>query len=350
MTIRKVERSVALGLILAVNIALLAPSPAAAKRTCMGRRATLVGSRRAERIIGTPRNDVIVALAGADEIYARGGNDLVCGGGGRDVVLGEEDADRLDGGPGIDFLFGGGGNDKLELGGGLVNGGDGGDGDDSIVGNDLLRGIDLAGFSQSSDAVTVDLQAGTATGNGRDTLEEIEGAVGTPKADTLLGDAGTNVLFGGSGNDSIDGRGNLGNTDSPLAEEGDLLYGDGISDEPPGNDTLTGGSGLNIAVFAYSEAPVQVDLGTGTATGEGVDTLNEIQFVMGSRFDDTLRGDDGDNGFDPYLGNDTIDGGEGEDVLALLAPSGVTASLETGIATANGERDTFSAIENLWGS
>jgi uncharacterized delta-60 repeat protein len=58
---------------------------------CMGRKATIVGSRRGEVLKGTGHRDVIAGLAGNDRIKARGGNDLICGGPGKD---------RIDGGPG----------------------------------------------------------------------------------------------------------------------------------------------------------------------------------------------------------------------------------------------------------
>jgi uncharacterized delta-60 repeat protein len=58
---------------------------------CMGRKATVVGTRRGETLKGTGHRDVIAALAGNDRVKGRGGNDLICGGPGHD---------RLDGGPG----------------------------------------------------------------------------------------------------------------------------------------------------------------------------------------------------------------------------------------------------------
>jgi uncharacterized delta-60 repeat protein len=58
---------------------------------CMGRKATIVGTRRGEVLKGTGHRDVIAGLAGNDRIKGRGGNDLICGGPGKD---------RIDGGPG----------------------------------------------------------------------------------------------------------------------------------------------------------------------------------------------------------------------------------------------------------
>jgi Ca2+-binding RTX toxin-like protein len=79
--------------------------------------------------------------------------------------------------------------------------------------------------------VTVDLEAGTATGSGYDALASIENVtiIGTIEADdTLLGDDGPNALDGGEGNDTIGGRGGA-----------DTLIGG------RGADTLDGGTGAD---------------------------------------------------------------------------------------------------------
>jgi uncharacterized delta-60 repeat protein len=67
---------------------------------CLGRRATIVGTRNADRLIGTPRRDVIAALAGNDVVRGSGGNDLICGGRGNDRLIGGSDKDRFLGGTG----------------------------------------------------------------------------------------------------------------------------------------------------------------------------------------------------------------------------------------------------------
>ena len=71
---------------------------------CLGHRATIVGTRRGERLVGTRHRDVIVALAGNDIVRGRGGDDVICGGRGDD---------RLIGGKGRDLLRGGAGHNQL---------------------------------------------------------------------------------------------------------------------------------------------------------------------------------------------------------------------------------------------
>jgi uncharacterized delta-60 repeat protein len=94
---------------------------------CAGKRATIVGSPRSDRLKGTRRADVIVALGGNDRIAAGRGNDVICagdgndridGGVGNDRLYGQNGNDKLGGASGKDALSGGGGKDALNGGGG----------------------------------------------------------------------------------------------------------------------------------------------------------------------------------------------------------------------------------------
>ena len=80
---------------------------------CNGKRATIVGTQRSDRVKGTRRADVIVTLGGNDRIAAGRGNDTVCAGTGKDRISGGTGKDRLSGGTGNDRLDGGPGNDRL---------------------------------------------------------------------------------------------------------------------------------------------------------------------------------------------------------------------------------------------
>lgn len=70
--------------------------------TCLGKRATIVGTPRADVLPGSRRANVIVGLGGQDRIDGRGGNDLICGGAGADVLAGGVGTDALDGGAAFD--------------------------------------------------------------------------------------------------------------------------------------------------------------------------------------------------------------------------------------------------------
>ena len=124
---------------------------------------------------------------------------------------------------------------------------------------------DTASFAGGA-AVTVDLSAGTATGQGSDTLSNIENVLGSANADNITGSAGNNSLDGGAGNDTLNGG--------------------------TGDYTLEGGVNTDTASFAGGAA-VTVDLAAGTATGQGSDTLSNIEHVLGSGNGDNITGSGG---------------------------------------------------------
>ena len=71
-------------------VATAAPAP-----TCLGHRATIVGTSGHDVIHGTSHADVIVAKGGRDTIYGGGGNDIICAGGGDDTVYGGRGSDDV---------------------------------------------------------------------------------------------------------------------------------------------------------------------------------------------------------------------------------------------------------------
>ena len=92
----------------------LATQEGTAAATCMGLKATKVGTAGRDRIVGTSGRDVIAGLGGNDVISGAGGNDLVCGGAGADRLLGRGGRDHLAGGTGSDVCVGGRGRDVLK--------------------------------------------------------------------------------------------------------------------------------------------------------------------------------------------------------------------------------------------
>ncbi len=307
-----------------VAVSLVLPQAAnAARPRCFGKRASIVGTARADVLKGTARSDVIAGLAGNDVIKGLGGGDRICagkgndtllGGGGDDSLIGDVGKDKLAGGAGsFDFLVGGPGGDALNGGAGIS---------------------DFAFYFDAPGRMTVDLFAGTATGPiGPDTLTGVEGVGGSGFDDVITGNAAPNFLFGDAGNDTLSG-----------GDGDDGLWG------RDGDDALDGGSGEDFVSFVFSQFGVTANLTTGTATGEGSDTLANIENIQGTKHDDTLTGDAGPNVFLPLVGNDGIDGSGGTDTVSYeVSPSAVTANLSTGTATGEGT-DTLTAIENLNGS
>lgn len=303
------------------------------------------------------------AGAGADLIGGGAGNDTLSGNGGNDTIQGNADDDVLFGGAGDDSLQGNDGNDTLT----------GGLGDDTLDGG---VGIDMADFSEAAQAMTADLVAGNAvtrapdsTGEGQENLTAIENLTGSGFDDLLRGDVGDNLFLGGDGADSLIGgdgadtlHGEAGDDRADGEAGDDRLFGDGGDDTlsgGAGDDLLDGGAGIDLADFAGSAVAVNVDLVTGTSTGQGDDTLVGIEHVVGSVHDDLLRGNtvanllqglSGDDTLSGGTGDDTLDGGQGTDTADFSGSAiGVSASLSAGTASGQGN-DSLTGLQNLIGS
>ena len=123
--------------------------------------------------------------AGNDRLNGQGGNDSVAGGPGDDILNAQAGNDTVSGGPGDDTLLGRGGDDSI----------DGGPDIDEVV------------FEQSAAGVVVDLAAGTAVGEGADSVTTIENAIGSDFIDVLRGTAVRNVFFGGLSQGHLPGPG-----------------------------------------------------------------------------------------------------------------------------------------------
>jgi len=185
------------------------------------------------------------AISNVENVVGSSGNDTLRGSSGPNVLLGSLGNDVLEGRDGNDQLIGEEGNDALA----------GGGGDDRLDGGD---GVDTASFVASGSGVSVNLAAGTASGEGSDTLAAIENVRGSDHGDTLVGNDGGNVLTGRGGDDGVTGAG--------------------------GEDALRGGPGAD-----------RLRAGTGA---------------------DSLRGGTGNDALRAGEGNDVVGGGGGDDLLA----------------------------------
>lgn len=139
--------------------------------------------------------------------------------------------------------------------------------------------------------------------------------------------------------------------------------GDDLLIPTPVAERIMGLAGFDTVDFSNATVPVDVDLVSGTALG-GIaqgDTLSEIEGLIGSAFDDTLRGDNLDNrlyggaGDDWFLtgtGADTVEGGDGFDTVSYSDSSvGVTVNLMAATsAFGTAARDVLIGIEAIEGS
>ncbi len=310
----------------------------------------LVGSLNDDILYGDSTANSIDGSAGNDTIDGGAGNDTLLGGSGDDVLIGGAGADVLDGGSGIntadystssaavivsldgsvgiggdaqgdtlfniqklvgsnfddlltgsfgvDTLVGGAGNDTLIGGAGndLLQGGSGNDvliggsGADTLDGG---AGFDIADYSASSAGVTVSTDGSSGIGGDAsgDILISIEEIIGSAHDDHLSGTNANETLIGGAGNDTLTGGG--------------------------GADVLDGGAGFDTADYSTSSGAVNVNLGTGAASGGDAqgDTLISIEAVIGSGGDDTLIGSSGNDLLSGGDGNDILSGDAGDDTL-----------------------------------
>lgn len=330
-----------------------------------------------ENVIGTIADDYIVGDAGPNELHGLGGSDQIFGGDGDDILDGGYDSlyyyfDRLYGGNGDDtFLYGG-------------TGGVGGKPGDYMDGG---AGSDTLSFAYETNPTTFVLHLGVSqTSN---TYISIENVTGSSYNDTLTGDDGDNiidggpggadVLDGGNGTDTVSSATSLAPVAIDLAAQltwdgsnndhlssfenaigshfDDLIKGDAgnnvLDGGAGGSDTLIGNGGSDTVSHATSLAAVSIDL-QAQLTWDGVtnDHLSSIENAIGSRFDDFIRGDAGNNVLDGGPGGaDTLIGNGGSDTVSYAtSQSGVVIDLLHQITWDGVASDHLVGIGNAIGS
>lgn len=228
-------------------------------------------------LVGTDGVDTLTGGDGTDLIDARGGNDRATGGGGDDLVFGGSGNDYLTGdgalaGP-VSSPFPPAGDDIVA----------GGDGDDTLYGDGFVSYDHFGGKAGSNvlfggagnDNITAGYGADTVFGgSGNDFIRGYGSDVGRGSggASARLGDFG-DLLFGGAGNDTIEAGGGNDTVDGGAGD--DRLTGDA------GVDALTGGTGADTFVFRRDPVFASPDTGQGEGNRDvvtdfetGVDLLD----------------------------------------------------------------------------
>jgi len=283
--------------------------------------------RTIENIEGSQFDDTLVGDA-ADNLVAGGlGFDTIATGAGYDLIA--PYADNIDGGPDTDFVV------YLyspvpvsvDLSQGIamsdvpdtlvgIEGVVDSEFDDTIVGDDSTNlfltwygndeidgrgGFDAILYWLADQPTTVDLDDGTAEGLGSDEIDNLEGVWGSNLApNTLYGDSGNNILWGGFGDDRMYGG-----------------SGDDIIGGFRGNDLFDGGSGtFDIGTFCSCTDPIHVDMNSGIVTGPGNVELVGIEAIEGSPQNDVMIGNSAGNVFYGLAGDDQLVGNAGNDFLA----------------------------------
>ncbi len=207
---------------------------------------------RNDQIHGGTGSDSLFGDAGNDELSGDAGRDSLSGGGNDDVMFGGDGNDTVEGGLDDDQLYGGKGNDRLA----------GGAGSDLLDGGAGIDRIIYAG----STAVFIDLRVKTAqaTGQGRDTIRNVENIQSDAGNDTLIGTAQANHLTSGAGDDQVFGAGG---NDVVLGGLGADILDGGL-----GNDQLSGGDGADTFLFtAGFGVDMVTDFSAGPEAGDLLD-------------------------------------------------------------------------------
>lgn len=187
-----------------------------------------------------------------------------------------------------------------------------------------VTGILSASAGDDNDTVDASLWTGPTSLNGGAGSDLL---LGGTAADTILGDSGNDTIAGGIGSDLIDG-----------GDDEDLIYGESASPAEGieyGSDTITGGDG-NDTLYGDGDGGEgfadSVDGGDGddtiygdglTGAFTGADTIHGgagSDILYGDRDGaegsaDLIFGDDDSDFIQTGRGNDTADGGLGDDIL-----------------------------------
>ncbi|CAN5141613.1 calcium-binding protein [soil metagenome] len=342
----------------------------------------LTGDRQVNQIFGQGGADSIDGGAESDDLRGGAGNDTVKGGAGNDDIQGGNDQDQLSGEAGNDFIKGGrhddtiaGGNqnDELygddnddslsgEIGADILTGGSGNDelvggaGDDALFGDSVVTlkgeiiratagddrldgsaGLDSVSYAASARAITASLLDGTASGEGADTLVNIEKLFGSRHNDTLEGSNGDDALGGLAGNDVLAG---LAGNDTIVGSAGRDTIDGGA-----GQDTVIFDAALRLTIRGIPGNLVQIIFGDGEAQGDVLTSIERLEGspdqdridvsgdvgvgVGGGSGNDSIRGGGGGDTIDGGLGRDRLTGGEGRDVFVFSTPPKSTTNVDT---------------------
>jgi Ca2+-binding RTX toxin-like protein len=243
--------------------------------------------------------------AADNELTGSAGNDVLNGLSGNDTLIGGSGNDTLDGGAGIDRMEGGSANDIYIV----DNAGD-------TVIEDIDGGIDTVQVNvvvqtwQPSNTVYTlgaNVENGIITAPTEPPPIIVTATGSTTTAGSLYGNALdntlngaamlSNYLYGNAGNDSLYG-----------GNRQDMLVGG------DGDDFIDGGEGSDNIAYHTASTGVTVNLsitGAQNTLGGGIDTLLNVENILGSSYSDHLTGNAANNRFQSMGGNDVIDGGDG---------------------------------------
>ncbi len=327
-------------------------------------------------------DDTVAGGTGDDTIDGGDDNDSIDGGDGDDSIAGGAGTDTLTGGLGADTIDGGAGDDDITVGAGDVATGGSGDDDffldptntdgpDTITidgGTDGTSGApddfangddgDTLNFTGLTNVtiVTPLVDDGTGSFSGVVSYEndegetvtvdftEIENVLGLPggpdgvvdgeatgelmdvgyddanaptdgggdliteNPDSIEGNGGDDTINAGGGNDTVDGGADDDVIDGGLGDDS-VLGGDGA-------DSVVGGDGADT-IYGGSNVPADNLIDDNIDPGQNdPDTLNGQDTLDGGAGNDVIFGEDDDDSITGGTGNDSLDGGIDDDILS----------------------------------
>jgi Ca2+-binding RTX toxin-like protein len=218
-----------------------------------------------------------------------------------DRIYGNSDDNILSGFGGSDILYGDAGSDTV-----------------SFASNIGAVFVDMNAFYGLETAVTTGTVSGAAPTIGFDYFFEFENLTGSNFGDRLYGNAadniisglgGTDIIYGGAGNDTISYAGNIGTVS------------------------------VNLAT-SFAQETDETIFATGFVRSN--DFIYEFENIIGSDFSDILTGSSDANKINGGAGDDAINGGLGDDIVnGGMGGDTINGSLGNDILTGGEGRDRF---------
>jgi len=273
-----------------------------------------------------------LTIAGTTQIDALKNIANISGGAGNDSIKGDSTSNYLSGGAGNDTLFGSlDANDTL----------DGGASNDTVSYDGFTENLTITigaiGQTVVKNSSNVTIQT--------DTLTSIENAIGGSGNDTIIGDATSNNLTGGAGDDTFKFSGGTADT---IDGGTNTTVGDTVD--------YTGYTG-GVLTLVLSDSVATDNLGNKLSNIENIVGVSgsSVNTITGNSSANQITGGAGNDVFFASAGNDTLDGAGGTDKMdysSYVGSNAVSLTLNgstavTATITAMSKTDTLKNIENI---
>jgi len=241
-----------------------------------------------------------------------------------------------------------------------------------------FRYTDSTGFNNGIATTATPLASG-ATAWGLANIFQFNGnAESVTASDLTIATASSNVSIAFTESGTANNRtlnltgitlGNIGANTLVFSDGGRVLIGDGLTSTTNdananlllatnGNDYIDGLVGNDTVSYANAFDRVTVSLATGGTTtttpgsatgGSGTDRIVNVENIIGSAFNDSLTGNEGDNRLDGGAGSDSLTGGAGNDTYVVSAGDSITEATTAGtdLVESNIDWTLTDNIENL---